>query len=576
MALLLIITGCSNDQNPQGSINYDKLPEYAEAYEDPNERNDSENILTLSSKNNSEEQSFYNLETQNQIQENINELKKSNHSGDQPLLVLNPFGTITNGLYTYFTDEEMEYVEYEVTTEGYEDFIRKPQNYGNENEFEFLILGLIPGETSNLTINGYNNENEKITTYETTISMEDVQGEHHTNQMTITADENSKILSEGLYVSMGNSGDHAGYSFLFDNNGVVRAELETDGQRLENIVRLNDEEFLIAVDRSKIVSINGLGKVERVFEFPGHDKHHDFIVTNDQTGILVLTSDVGANTLEDTIVYIDMETGEVSKLIDLKDILPGYFGPVYENYLDRAEAEKELFKEAVEQGEKSPSTEYLNEDGEINPLDWIHVNSIDIRNNDELILSGRENSSIIKLSNVFEEPMIDYIIADPEIWEGTGYEDLLLSPIEDFPYQAGQHTVNFVQETIDNPNEYDITMFNNNYWRMNTRPEYEGETLENTHTAEEYSAELNSYYYKYRVNEAEQTVELIDQFSVPYSSIVSSAQLYNDNIIINSGRAKTLGEYDTEGNLIREFNYDVSDWGYRVFKVDFTDFFFAE
>jgi len=576
LVVLIVIAGCSNSQNEQVAITYDELPEYVEAYENPNEEIDSENILALDSKNNSEEQSFYNLEMQNKIQENINDLKKYNYTGDQPLLVLNPFGTITNGLYTYFTDEEIEYVEYEITTDDYDGFSRKPKNYGDKNEFEFLIIGLIPNETSNLTINGYNNKNEKITTYETTISMEDVQGEYHTNQMTIIADEDSGNLSEGLYASMGNSGDHAGYSFLFDNNGVVRAELETDGERLENIVRLNGKEFLIAVDRSKIVSINGLGKVERVFEFPDQVKHHDFIVTNDQTGIFVLTSDIGASTVEDTIVYIDIETGTASKLIDLKDTFPGYFEPVYENYLGRAEAEKEMFEEAIEQGEEKPSTQYLNGDGEIDPLDWIHINSIDVRNNDELILSGRENSSIIKLSNVFVEPTVDYIIADPEIWEGSGYEDLLLSPIEDFPYQAGQHTVNFVQETIDNPNEYDITMFNNNYWRMSTRPEYEGETLENSHTEEEYSEELNSYYYKYHINETEQTVELINQFAIPYSSIVSSAQLYNNNIIINSGRAKTLGEYDTEGNIIREFNYNVDSWGYRIFKVDFTDFFFTE
>lgn len=224
--------------------------------------------------------------------------------------------------------------------------------------------------------------------------------------MTVIADENSDDLTEGFYASMGNSGDSAKYSFLFDNNGVVRAELETDGQRLENIVRLNDEEFLLAVDRSKIVSINGLGKVERVFEFLDQNKHHDFILANDKTGIFVLTSDIGADTIEDTVVYIDIETGDASKLIDLKETLPDYYEPVHENYMNRAEAEKQSFEEAVEQGEEPPSTQYLNEDGEINPLDWIHVNSIDVRNNDEVILSGRENSSIIKLSNVFEEPTI--------------------------------------------------------------------------------------------------------------------------------------------------------------------------
>ena len=44
--------------------------------------------------------------------------------------------------------------------------------------------------------------------------------------------------------------------------------------------------------------------------------------------------------------------------------------------------------------------------------------------------------------------------------------------------------------------------------------------------------------------------------------------------VVNSGVSKVFGEYDAEGNLIREFSYECDMQNYRTFKYDFTGFWF--
>ena len=75
--------------------------------------------------------------------------------------------------------------------------------------------------------------------------------------------------------------------------------------------------------------------------------------------------------------------------------------------------------------------------------------------------------------------------------------------------------------------------------------------------------EESSYIYFYLVDENEGTYSLEWSFDVPYSSIVSSVQLLEENYVVNSGVAKTYGEYDSQGEMIRSFSYDTTFQGYR-------------
>ena len=50
-------------------------------------------------------------------------------------------------------------------------------------------------------------------------------------------------------------------------------------------------------------------------------------------------------------------------------------------------------------------------------------------------------------------------------------------------------------------------------------------------------------------------------------------QLYEDNLIVGSGMDNSFGEYDEDGNLIKQFTYGAKKYAYRVFKYSFDNWF---
>ena len=117
-------------------------------------------------------------------------------------------------------------------------------------------------------------------------------------------------------------------------------------------------------------------------------------------------------------------------------------------------------------------------------------------------------------------------------------------------------------------------MYNNNYWWYESRPDYKGAVIRETSQTFEANDQDRSKFSKFLVDENNRSYDLVQEFDVPYSSIVSNAQLTGDSIVINSGMAKTLEEYSAEGDLLAQFNYEASLLSYRVFKETFEGYWF--
>ena len=148
---------------------------------------------------------------------------------------------------------------------------------------------------------------------------------------------------------------------------------------------------------------------------------------------------------------------------------------------------------------------------------------------------------------------------------------LAIDKIGDFTSQAGQHCITYVPGETEG--EYELYMFNNNFTYSGTRKDidWSGYTLSQVPVEQR-----KSYYYKYKINENEKTFKLVDSFEVPYSAYVSSVQKLDDNFIICSGSQKLFGEYDNEGNLLREYQQEKEQYVYRVFKYTFDGIWFTE
>ena len=146
---------------------------------------------------------------------------------------------------------------------------------------------------------------------------------------------------------------------------------------------------------------------------------------------------------------VDATSGQVKLLLDTEDVLPN-------------------IKNIATQEENGG----LNYSGTTD-LDWIHVNSFDFVDDDSLILSSREQNSLIKVSNIYEKPELDYIIHYGTLYKGSSYEDKLLTRKGNLVTPAGQHTVTVEKDNSLPDGQYYIYMFNNNYGRVTAFPEFD-------------------------------------------------------------------------------------------------------
>ena len=492
---------------------------------------------------------IYSENYQNEMYQQIEKYKIMNkYTSDNPLLIENPFGTNTTSIYIYFTTEIECQVSYTISCEGYEDFSRTLNTNttsGFTKKHEYLLIGAIPGAKNTITLHINNKNNQEIDTLSWSYQAPYLQGGNEYITVNTTTNDNTSPLSNGLYTVLGNDvtedSDVLAYMRLYDNNGIIRSEIPIISYRSHRLL-FEDNTMYMSVSSTLIVGIEQIGYVSKFYDTGNYKLHHDYIFDNDNN-LIVLASEKKAKTSEDKIIMIDYESGTVSELIDLIELFPDYYKTVT------------LPKNADD-------------------LDWMHINSLELINNDSLIISSRETSTIIKLNDIYENVKIDYMIGSNNFWQESNYNNLLLTKIGDFSMQAGQHCVTYQEDSSLENGAYYLYLYNNNLAVSSTQPNYDWQKDDNYQNSYFNSKEGTSYYYKYLVNENNRTVELVNTIPVDYSGYVSSVQELENNIIIDSGMAMTWGEYDNSGTLIKKFTTIGGKFIYRVFKYDYNDYWF--
>lgn len=495
----------------------------------------------------SENFTYYDSSVQQRLSQVVQELKSMPEvtwSATQPLAILNPYGTGSNGLYLYFETDMATQISYSIHVPGSDipDFTATASDISGEEytkTHEFQMIGLVPGETNEvtLTITGRWGNTRQIVSF--TVEMPQTSSGYST-RLEVTEGSSSQPLSEGLFAMMRVNG-YLGYGFFFDNDGVLRYEMVTEGYGLDRILSYGSE-IITCVSSSKIARINGLGQVTAIYELEGYDLHHD-IGFGAEGEILALAEVPGCETVEDRLLSIDLDSGEVTELINFSSLLSDYY------QLTRA---------------VGPNDDFF---WQVGKRDWIHLNSlVYIEEQDSLILSFRETSSIIKVSGLHTEPTVDWIIGDEAIWQGTAYQEKCLDQEGDFVLQYGQHCVEYYADG-ETEGVYYLSLYNNNYWSLNSR-DLELQ-VDDSVGVELYDTEdKTSQVYIYRIDENNRSYSLENSFDVPYSSIVSNGSLCenSENWTVTSGMAMVFREYDEEGTLIRQYKYKCTMQNYRTFK----------
>lgn len=490
----------------------------------------------------------YQLSTQEKIQEQLLQLIESQTpTFTQPLIVSNPFLTNTTGLYLAFSTDEAVKISYRIDAQGYPSFeknLKQNEEYATSHQYQ--IIGCIP------------NVDNLITLTATTQDGQQQQMQFHytppklstTSEMSyqLSKQESDESLSEGLFAVIGNqAGEKATY--LVDNDGYIRAEMPIVNYNSMRLVFNNQQEIFMAVSDSKIVKVNALGQVKQVLDLANTDYllHHDYIL-NDKNQLIALatskTAKKQAGYVEDRIITIDLSTQEVTEIANFEELLP------------------DLYQKATGIEEHSNNKGYL---------DPVHINSLQLTVNQQLLVSSRETSTILALKpdeqGIYQ---VEYMMGDEAIWQGVGEcGQLLLEKEGSFTSQYGQHSITYETAEDLSAGQYYLSLFNNNSTIMDSRIDISlAEIADKT-------AGKTSKYMKYLVDEKTNSYKLVESFDVPYSAYVSSVQNYQNHIIVDSGQQATFAEYTNSGKLIQRFTQKTdTKYLYCVYKYDFKNYYF--
>ena len=492
----------------------------------------------------------YNMNYQDAVEKRINEVVDDSYTLDYPLVIYNPYGTNNLGVNVYFeTKEEME-ISYVISVGD-----EKIPNYSNTlnndisgnytKEHAYQIIGIVPGYKNVIDLVGKTKDGKEVSS---TIFFDATKIKVNSDVLVKTVEGRStEDMEEGLFVLFGLDKAFNANNYIYDNNGVLRADLVIEGYRSDRIEFI-DGKLYYSYNNDGIGVINRLGRIEKKYLLDGYEMHHDYVYDKENYKFLILVnSDKEKDkSIEDLIISLDLETGEIKEVVDMKDLMP------------------DIYKEA-----KMPESGVNTYGG--SGLDWIHLNSLSIVDNGEIVVSGRELSSIISIKNIYSNPEIKYIITDEDVFEDTKYEDLVLDKKGDFVPQAGQHTITYVEDKSLGKGKYYLELYNNNYGSSVTRESF---PWDNYQGVGDFTDGYASQYYKYLVDENKGTYKLVKEFDVAYSSIVSSIQDVGDNYVTSSGRSNCYAEYDNNGVLIKQFNYTSQKYAYRVFKYNFDKIWF--
>ena len=409
--------------------------------------------------------------------------KTRGHTIEKPEVILDPYkASPLTALILFETTNNVEPV---VTIKGKDELSSFTHTFEKGTQHYLTIYGLYP-DTNNEVLIEYDDNGEKVS--KTIFIKTDKLPENFILPTSVKADK--KNLDNDLYFF---TPSNKGYTCAYDVNGDVRWYLSN--YALWNISRLENGHMLVSTERliytpyymTGLYEIDMLGKIYNEYTLKG-GYHHDYYEM--PNGNLLVASDDfynESNTIEDYIVEIDRQTGDIVKTFDLKDILPMTDGKS-ENWID---------------------------------YDWFHNNSVwyDEETN-SITLSGRHQDAVINIS--YKTGELTWIIGDPTNWREE-YQKYFFTPVgKDFEWQWSQHAA------MITPEGYVFILDNGNNKSKNP---------------EEYVPAEESYTrgVMYKIDTEKMTIEQVWEYGKErgnefYSPYISDVDYINENeYIVHSG-----------------------------------------
>ncbi len=344
--------------------------------------------------------------------------KIKGYTFETPNIILDPYdNSPLTALVLFETDKD---VAIKVTVHGKDKWTTVGYEETEPTKIHYvLVYGLYPDKVNKVTMEYNDNGN----TYKKEL---DIKTSKLPEDFVIASSvkANKEFLDDSFYFF---SPASRGYTSAYDVNGDVRWYLSNNA--VWRIKRLNNGHLLTSTERlinfpyymTGLYEMDMFGKIYKEYSIKG-GYHHDYYEM-DNGNILVASDDFNneAGTVEDYIVEIDRENGNIVKKFDLKDIL------------------------TMEDGQSENWTAY----------DWFHNNSVwyDKKTN-SITLSGRHQDAVINID--YKSGKLNWIIGDSTNWSDK-YQKYFFKPIGDnFEWQWSQHAAMVTPEgyifLLDNGN----------------------------------------------------------------------------------------------------------------------------
>ena len=297
------------------------------------------------------------------------DLESEGYTLDKPNVILNPYGNSPLSALVIFETKAAE--EVKVTIEGKDELSTYTHTFDKEKVHYLPIYGLYAGVENEVIISA--GDKEKVLKIKTDDLPDDF-----IVPTSVFKDESR--LTNDLYFFTPSS---KGYMCAYDVNGDVRWYLSQ--RAIWEVNRLKNGHLLVSTERlvnepyysTGLYEMDMLGKIYTEYSLPG-GYHHDYFEM--ENGNLLVASDDFDNeegTVEDYVVELDRETGNIVKTFDLKDILN------------------------MEDGKSENWISY----------DWFHNNSVwyDKKSN-SITLSGRHQDIVINID--YDSGKLNWILGD--------------------------------------------------------------------------------------------------------------------------------------------------------------------
>ena len=436
-------------------------------------------LLVLNNLSTAKEELIITKSLRSQQQELEKGFKSKGYTLENPNIIVDPYNNSPlTALVIFETEENLSPT---VTIEGEDELTTYTHEFEEEKIHYLPIYGLYPDKENTVIIEcGDKKQEIKITT--------DPLPEDFILPTSVEKEESK--LTNDLYFFTPSSD---GYTCAYDTNGDVRWYL-TNTATWE-INRLKNGHLLVSTERlinspyylTGLYEMDMLGKIYVEYSLPG-GYHHDYYEM--PNGNLLVASDdfqSEEGTVEDYIVELDRNTGNIVKEIDLKDILN------------------------MEDGQSENWVEY----------DWFHNNSVwyDEKTN-SITLSGRHQDAVINID--YETGELNWIIGDPTNWSEE-YQKYFFTPIgNDFEWQWSQHAAMITPEGY-------VFLFDNGNNKSKNKEEY-------VSAEDSYSRGV-----MYKISTDDMTIEQIWEYgkergSEFYSPYISDVDYLEENhYIVHSG-----------------------------------------